>query len=316
MLFLLLSMFLSVGDTGPIVFDQPLVLEETEEHQIGSIRDLAADADHIYICDSRNKNVKVFDLSGRLKDVIGRRGQGPGEFEAPIAIAIDASHIYVGDPARSQVQIFDKKTLSYQRMFRTYDVMSLAVTANRIYVAAPHAEDDTSIHVYDLAGKHLRSFGAIPTVTKNHRLVSSSVAFDVNKDQVVVAHEMHYQIERFDLDGKSKGSIKGNHIKYVPPADKPAKKPLSRKQLMAWSWTWSHIRRLDASPDSDLIVVSYTNPKTEGETLDFYSYDGKPRAIAVDIDLRFLCMLNDQLIFFRDGEVGFELVRGRYAGSR
>lgn len=309
MFFLLFALLTSTPNDWALKVEGAIVLEETEEHQIGSVRDLAHDNSYFYVCDSRNSNVKVFHHDGRLFKVIGRSGQGPGEFQAPIAIDVNADAIFVGDPVRAMVQVFDKTSLKYKYAFRTYDIMKLKVHNEKVYITAPHAEDNTSVHVYDLKGKHLQSFGKIPQIATDHRLMASSVALAISEDEVFTAHEMAYQIDRFDHNGQHSKTIKGNHLKYLPPPAKPDKKIMSRKKLAEWMHSWSHIRRLSFWSEQSLILVSYSNPKTEGEVLDLYDMKGKPHKTGLDIEGRFLGIFKDRLICVRESDSGYELYR-------
>lgn len=55
----------------------------------GRISDVVVDeAGSLYVLDRRNDQVKVFDASGKYLRTIGRRGQGPGEFEGPINLSL------------------------------------------------------------------------------------------------------------------------------------------------------------------------------------------------------------------------------------
>ncbi len=67
-----------------------LGLEEGDENLIfGGMLEIAIDSEeNIYILDSRNFRVLKFDKNGKFLWKIGRRGQGPGEFERPYKIKI------------------------------------------------------------------------------------------------------------------------------------------------------------------------------------------------------------------------------------
>lgn len=77
------------------------VLELTEDLSLGGpdalgdyafsqIRHFAVDdAGAIYVLDYKDAHVKVFDASGKYLRTIGRKGQGPGELEAPRSVSID-----------------------------------------------------------------------------------------------------------------------------------------------------------------------------------------------------------------------------------
>ena len=65
---------------------------------------------NIYVIDTRNYRVQVFDDHGKYRMTIGRDGQGPGEFEIPVRIRINENtrNIYVQDQAYT-IEIFDDK---------------------------------------------------------------------------------------------------------------------------------------------------------------------------------------------------------------
>ena len=61
----------------------------------------------LYICDSRNDRVQVFDLQLKFKRMFGRQGSGKGQFQFPTDIAFDSSdNIYVCDSHNHQIQVF------------------------------------------------------------------------------------------------------------------------------------------------------------------------------------------------------------------
>jgi hypothetical protein len=70
--------------------------------------DMAVDAaGKAYILDSGNRRIQVFGPDGRYLRTIGRKGQGPGEFESPNSIAVDGQgRIHVLDDAQKRFQVF------------------------------------------------------------------------------------------------------------------------------------------------------------------------------------------------------------------
>lgn len=62
---------------------------ERSEASFGTITGLAIDArGHLYVSDAQDHRVLVFDAAGRQVGTIGRKGQGPGEFQHPTSLAI------------------------------------------------------------------------------------------------------------------------------------------------------------------------------------------------------------------------------------
>jgi hypothetical protein len=83
--------------------------EGDEQSQFFRVRDVGADArGNIYVLDTRNFRVQVFDPSGKYLRTIGRNGQGPGEFEMPSILRLGGNpgNIYVLDRFR-RVSLFD-----------------------------------------------------------------------------------------------------------------------------------------------------------------------------------------------------------------
>ncbi len=72
---------------------------------------IALDAEgNLYVVDTGNCRVQVFDPSGKYMRSIGKLGDNPGELARPKGIAIDSEgHIYVLDAAFNNFQIFDKE---------------------------------------------------------------------------------------------------------------------------------------------------------------------------------------------------------------
>lgn len=67
-------------------------------------------AGDLYVTDSLNGRVQVFDKEGRFLRVVGNFGDGSGDFSAPKGSAVDSEgHLYVADAAFDKVQVFDQR---------------------------------------------------------------------------------------------------------------------------------------------------------------------------------------------------------------
>jgi DNA-binding beta-propeller fold protein YncE len=65
---------------------------------------------NVYVTDTLNNRVEVFDADGGFINEFGKAGDGPGHFARPKGIAIDRDgHIWVVDEIQSRVQVFDKE---------------------------------------------------------------------------------------------------------------------------------------------------------------------------------------------------------------
>jgi sugar lactone lactonase YvrE len=63
---------------------------------------------NLYVADTMNNRMEVFDAEGELIGTYGKNGDGPGDFARPKGVAIDSDgHIWVTDGALNRVQVFD-----------------------------------------------------------------------------------------------------------------------------------------------------------------------------------------------------------------
>ncbi|HEU5402309.1 MAG TPA: SMP-30/gluconolactonase/LRE family protein, partial [Terriglobales bacterium] len=69
---------------------------------------LAVDGDgNLYVSDTWNNRIEVFDADGTFIRTFGRAGDGPGYFARPKGIAVDSDgHIWVADAVQDRLQVF------------------------------------------------------------------------------------------------------------------------------------------------------------------------------------------------------------------
>jgi len=90
---------LSIGET-----------EGREEYMFFQARDIEVDkTGRIYVLDTKEANVRVFDPKGNYIRTMGRKGQGPGELQIPVDIYIDdKDKIYILDVNNERLSVFNK----------------------------------------------------------------------------------------------------------------------------------------------------------------------------------------------------------------
>ena len=65
---------------------------------------------NIYVSDTINNRIQIFDAEGNFLSMFGRGGDGPGYFGRPKGLAVDRDgHIWVADTSMDRVQVFDQK---------------------------------------------------------------------------------------------------------------------------------------------------------------------------------------------------------------
>ena len=72
---------------------------------------LAVDGEgNLYVCDTLNNRIEIFDADGKFISTFGKAGDGPGYFARPKGVAIDSDgHIWVADGMQDRVQVFNRE---------------------------------------------------------------------------------------------------------------------------------------------------------------------------------------------------------------
>ena len=83
-------------------------LDGPEEYIFGRIGSIAVDDDWtVYVFDDQAYHVQVYDSAGTYVETLGGRGEGPGKFMYPEAIALlPDGRLVVRDPGNMRVQVF------------------------------------------------------------------------------------------------------------------------------------------------------------------------------------------------------------------
>jgi DNA-binding beta-propeller fold protein YncE len=83
----------------------------TTPGDFGAPQGVAVDNDgNVYVTDTLNNRVEIFDADGNFISLFGKHGDGPGYFARPKGIAVDADgHIWVADEMEDRLQVFNRE---------------------------------------------------------------------------------------------------------------------------------------------------------------------------------------------------------------
>ena len=83
----------------------------TTPGDFGAPQGVAVDGDgNVYVTDTLNNRVEIFDADGNFISLFGKHGDGPGYFARPKGIAIDSDgHIWVADEVEDRLQVFNRE---------------------------------------------------------------------------------------------------------------------------------------------------------------------------------------------------------------
>lgn len=83
----------------------------TTPGDFGAPQGIALDQDgNVYVTDTLNNRVEIFDADGTFVSEFGKHGDGPGYFARPKGIAVDGDgHIWVADQMEDRLQVFNRQ---------------------------------------------------------------------------------------------------------------------------------------------------------------------------------------------------------------
>lgn len=157
-------------------------------HEIGLIT--LDNQENIYALDTRKNCILKFDSLGNYLQEIGRKGQGPGEFERPSNLFVDNQHyLYASD--QRKIQIFNS-TGKYVKSIRLdYEIYEFFIDSTTNIIAITHVvtEDGTekAIIKFDNNGRTIKELSKFPDV----RTVTSKNK-EGKKINLTVYHEYNY----------------------------------------------------------------------------------------------------------------------------
>jgi DNA-binding beta-propeller fold protein YncE len=158
----------------------------------------------VYVADSARHDIKVFTPDGTLEQVLGHRGEAPGEFNGPTHLFFKAGRLYVSDTLNARVQVLEadgrpvaqvgKRGLYLGNMVRP---KGLAVdNAGNLYVV--ESEHDHLL-VFDQQGRFLLPLGGNGQSIGQFFLPSG--AWTDGKDRIFVADMFNGRVMVFQYLG-------------------------------------------------------------------------------------------------------------------
>jgi DNA-binding beta-propeller fold protein YncE len=159
----------------------------------------------VYVTDTRNYRLQVFERNGEYFGQVGVRGADAGQFEEPMDVAVDkAGLVYVLDTWNHRVQVFDAKGVPQGMIARDfYGPRGIAIDleTNFIYVT------DTGHHVvkvFDSSGRLIRTIGDPAFhAGSDEGQFNAPVGIDITADGLVaVADTLNDRIQFFDRQGQ------------------------------------------------------------------------------------------------------------------
>ena len=194
-----------------VILEQELVIgnEKTDVEIFSQISDIKEDKEgNIYIVDKKNHEIKVFSNEGKFIRIIGRKGEGPAEFNEPESIGFLDGKILVSDTQNKRFQIFEKNgdfIKSHKSENDTPERFEIS-SDNRIYNKSisfsfgSDLSENPLFRIYDSDFNKISQFGEIKKFKdpfETYIMNNSFFTID-SKDRIIVNFQLENRIQIYE----------------------------------------------------------------------------------------------------------------------
>jgi len=168
----------------------------------------AATDGRVYVADSGNSQIKVFDRDGNYSTSFGRRGSGQGELEYPSGLRVKDGRVYVADFKNNRVAVFSTEGQFILNLTQGRGKEPLAPLAidvddeGAVYIA----DRSHRVIVLDRQGRFVRAFGK--GGAEDGQLAYPNGIL-LTRDRVYVSDSGNGRVQVFDRSGQFLSKLEG-----------------------------------------------------------------------------------------------------------
>lgn len=281
-----------------------VTLEEPDGALIGALTSLDRDGrGRMAVADRVSGRVAIYDSTGALLHLIGRSGEGPGEFVRPIdAALLDDGSVAVAETGRPRITRYDPESDSVRtfRLRGAHFGTAVSETDEGLAVYVSRSDPDAPrVQVYDPQGRVVNGFHRIRPEYHEvpYWLAMTKGLMAVGSGQVVVGANLTLPFVRYREDGGPIDSVVGDLPDWDPVPRPEAGRfagPEGRQQFESWRRTFPTVDAIEIYRDSLLLVtVESLDPEVlSTEVADYrvhvFHLDGGRLVGSVDLPGRLL----------------------------
>ena len=254
----------------------------------------------VYVADSGNQRVLVFDFQGKFLKIIGCKGQGPAEFSNPTGIHIlEDGGLAVADVGNLRIQIFDKdgefvKSINTKgvrvadMIFKDNKIYTISSLGSSGYSLDMRSEKGTQplVKILDNQGNLIQSI-SVDDFPESHpflRAIKHRVCLTLSKDgKLYIPHFAMNVIHVFDLEGK-KISEFDRALPFKPGAPKLIRQVSGKDGIIRMQATFDFITKgAKIGLDGNLYLLTFTESYMDRAKRKDKGMDLPPHPIRIDV---------------------------------
>jgi hypothetical protein len=291
-----------------------------EEYMFSQIRSIAVDKkERIYVLDTKEAHVKVFDKNGDYIKTVGRKGQGPGEMSLPFSICITSQNeIVVQDLNNRRIMFYSLdgsfiKSLSTAKIIIVgFNIDSRGSIIGIISISGPDKQV-IELQKFDSDLSYLYSFGSFSlprSSTFNPFMLELCWAVS-KEDNVICGYPEKYEFKLFNPEGKAIRKVIKDYkpIKITQEEIEERKKRLPGPMKLNIPQYHSAYQDLTIDEENRIFVQTWERSENEeGYYYDVFDSEGK---YVAKIHLKFPPRIwkRNKLYTIEEDQNGFQMVK-------
>lgn len=295
-----------------------------EEYMFSEVASVATDEEErIYVLDSEECNVKIYDIKGDHIKTFGRKGEGPGDLHLPRSITVSKENEIVVKNYRN-ISYFSldgeyKRTLSTAK----YDMTTARIDSDGNILGVEIVRDEENpryeLKKLDSEANYIRSVGSSPL--PNFRRDGFNPFFPtlrwtiINGNQIVFGYMGKYELKVFDTEGNLIRKISKEYTPVeVIPKDVEERLegedlPPQIKERMTLPEHHCPFWRLNTDDEGRIFVTTYERtPDGAGYYFDVFDAQGR-FVVKVPFENRPLLIKKGKLYTIEEDEEGYHVVK-------
>ena len=295
--------------------------ERGEEYIFSQIRSIAVDEkERIYVLDTKEAHVKVFDKNGDYIKTMGRKGQGPGEMSLPFSICITSQNEIVVQDLNNRRIMFYSLDGSFINSLSTAKIIIVGFNidsrGNIIGIISISGPDKRVIELqkFDSELNYLYSYGSfsLPSRSSTFNPFMPEFHWAVSKeDNVICGYPEKYEFKLFNSEGNLIRKVVKDYkpIKITQGEIEESKKRLPGPMKLDIPQYYSAYQDLTIDEENRIFVQTWERLENEeGYYYDVFDSDGK---FIAKVYLKFPPRIwkRDKLYTIEEDENGFQMVK-------